>query len=183
MTNSELVDTPDRALQQSDRKRKFALCTAMSVRPCPACREWTTQIEATGKPLDQFNADDPAGHAFVCPHCGIELTLTAAPWGTFYNWQRKHPLPEGETERPEEPKPRRSLADMLERAVRSSRRRQGLDEEPSEEQRAAMQLFLGIWPSRPVDDTGDKEAQQALSDRLRAARQGAKKARRRRGRR
>jgi hypothetical protein len=75
---------------------------------------------------------------------------------------------------------RESLADKLERTIRASRRYHGLPEEPTEEQRAAMALFLGLWDQRPMDDTGDEEDQRVVSDWLRAARQERKKPRGRR---
>lgn len=97
MTNTELKSwstTPMslRCLSELDRQRVMILKIVTQAAECPNCQNPVTQIEASGKPLDDFDLDT-CSHKFACPHCKTELVevVPFQPSGTPYRWRRKTP--------------------------------------------------------------------------------------------
>lgn len=73
MTNTELVNAPANALTNLERQRRYVLMVSLTRRECPACFALPSLIEATGKPLDEYDTNRSGEPDLFCPSCKTKL--------------------------------------------------------------------------------------------------------------
>lgn len=101
-TNTYLVELPaklaSQVLTEYERQRRYVLQQALIPAQCPMCLRPVNQVEATGKSLDEFDAENGSStqrELFACPHCKTELRLIVPFMSSgpcTYLWQRRHPV-------------------------------------------------------------------------------------------
>lgn len=74
-----------------DRQRQFALRVQTKPRPCPGCARPVSQVEASGKPLEEWRGEWGERYPFTCPGCGLELapTLPVVAADAPFTWSAK----------------------------------------------------------------------------------------------
>ena len=90
-TNTEILNSPHQLLQPLEKQVVYCLQIAATQMPCPMCAIKVSQIQASGKELDAFNAGDHSKEVFTCPNCKTELLEVVPFFGPVYEWARKHP--------------------------------------------------------------------------------------------
>jgi|SRR5262245_25604375 len=92
-TNTELLNAHKSTLLSGvDKQRRFLLKIATTPTTCAGCGQLVSQVEATGKSLDEYPVDDAQDSEFTCPHCQTKLhwivPLMGAPfWMTERAYQ------------------------------------------------------------------------------------------------
>jgi transposase-like protein len=99
MTNSKILEYGEgertRLLTEIERQTLFCLKVALTPVPCPACHEPTSQVDASGKSLDDFDATGGTKQPFHCPNCKralVEIVPFMAS-GPKYQWRLAEPIP------------------------------------------------------------------------------------------
>jgi hypothetical protein len=72
MTNAQLL-AYDRPLPELEKQRRYILRIAVTPIGCGRCGGMHSQVEASGKPLDDYDSRNMKDDAYACPDTGDSI--------------------------------------------------------------------------------------------------------------